>query len=156
MPDVFTLGEPQFRPVAHYITGCYNMPWRLFMTRRFAREAIAQGLPDESLRKCVQEFQQGLLGASLGGNLFKKRVAIGGKGKRGGLRTILAYRLPQERIFCIHIFAKSQRDNIDDSELEMLRKLGASYLDMDNDKIQRALDDQNLLEIRENANEEDA
>ena len=38
--------------------------------------------PDEQLLACAREFEQGLTGDALGGNLYKKRVSIEGRGKR--------------------------------------------------------------------------
>ncbi|MBS1993502.1 MAG: type II toxin-antitoxin system RelE/ParE family toxin [Cyanobacteria bacterium SZAS LIN-3] len=47
--------------------------------------------------------------ANLGGNLVKKRVAVGGRGKSAGLRTILVYKASAENVLCIYVFAKSER-----------------------------------------------
>ena len=43
------------------------------------------------LLKAAKEIDQGLVDASLGGNLVKKRVARKGEGKRGGFRTIVVF-----------------------------------------------------------------
>jgi hypothetical protein len=38
------------------------------------------------------EMNQGLYDARLGGSVFKKRIPLDGRGKRGGARTILAFK----------------------------------------------------------------
>jgi hypothetical protein len=35
-------------------------------------------------------MEQGLIDADLGGGLFKKRIALPGRGKSGGARTLIA------------------------------------------------------------------
>jgi hypothetical protein len=47
----------------------------------------------------------GLIDADLGGHIVKKRVALPGRGKSGGARTLLAYRLG-DRAFFVYGFAK--------------------------------------------------
>lgn len=42
------------------------------------------GLSDQVLFKAVDEIEQGLIDADLGGSILKKRVALPGRGKRGG------------------------------------------------------------------------
>jgi putative transcriptional regulator len=46
-----------------------------------------------ALSNAVNEMANGLVDADLGGGVFKKRVALPGKGKRGGVRTLLATNL---------------------------------------------------------------
>ena len=64
----------------------------------------------------------GLNHGELGGGLVKKRIARPGAGKRGGYRTIIAFRA-KKRAFFIYGFAKSAVDNLDDLELQEYRKL---------------------------------
>jgi hypothetical protein len=42
------------------------------------------------LEIAVREMQHGLIDATLGGGLLKKRIARAGGGKRGGYRTLVA------------------------------------------------------------------
>ena len=53
----------------------------LIKTRSFARLARKYGISDDALLVAVQEMAAGLFDANLGGNVYKKRVAVGNKGK---------------------------------------------------------------------------
>ena len=64
---------------------------RIFKTRWFQRWAKKEGLADEVLLTAVREMEQGLVDADLGGSVYKKRVPIQERGKRGGVRTLLAF-----------------------------------------------------------------
>jgi len=60
---------------------------RIFKLKLFHKWADKEGLIDESLIKAIKEMEQGLIDADLGGHVYKKRVGIKGRGKRGGVRT---------------------------------------------------------------------
>jgi hypothetical protein len=47
-------------------------------------------LTDEALIQAVTEMHRGLIDADLGCGLVKKRIGIAGRGKRGGVRTLVA------------------------------------------------------------------
>ena len=64
---------------------------RILKTRMFDRWANSEGLTDQVLAGAVSEMEQGLVDATLGGHVYKKRVALPGHGKRGGSRTLIAY-----------------------------------------------------------------
>ncbi len=63
----------------------------------------------------------------LGASLFKKRIARKGQGKRGGYRTLIAFKKDDRAIFMFG-FAKNDRENIEDKELESFKKLAQYYL----------------------------
>jgi hypothetical protein len=52
----------------------------IFKTKTFTKNAASEGLTDEALKKAIAEIEQGLVNAVLGGNLIKKRVAVGSRG----------------------------------------------------------------------------
>lgn len=95
---------------------------RIFKTRWVHRWAVGEGLNDTSLKVAVDEMQRGLIDADLGGCVFKKRIALPGKGKRGGARMLLAFK-QSHHVFFIYGFAKSARANISAAELKALRRL---------------------------------
>jgi hypothetical protein len=63
---------------------------RIFKTRHFSRWMRKTELFDEALCTAVSEMNEGLIDADLGGDVVKKRVALPGRGKSGGARTIVA------------------------------------------------------------------
>ena len=50
---------------------------RIFKTKLFSKLTNKYEITDYDLSKAVQEIQAGLYEADLGGNVYKKRVAIG-------------------------------------------------------------------------------
>ncbi|GGA42536.1 type II toxin-antitoxin system RelE/ParE family toxin [Dyella nitratireducens] len=118
----------------------------IYKTRQFAKWALKEGLTDSELRMAVGEMEAGLIDADLGGHVVKKRVALSGRGKRGGARTLLAYRL-RDRAFFIYGFAKNERDNISVGELKALKRLAAIYLGFDMTQLRHAKSESELIEV---------
>ncbi|MBI5816507.1 MAG: type II toxin-antitoxin system RelE/ParE family toxin [Nitrospinae bacterium] len=102
---------------------------RVFVTRHFARWISKTDLPRKALLKAVCEMQAGMIDAGLGGGLVKKRVALPGRGKRGGARTIVATNKDDRWIF-IFGFSKNERDNISESELEAFKMIASDLMRM--------------------------
>lgn len=63
---------------------------RVFKTRHFSRWLRKTELTDKALCLAVAEMVQGLIDADLGAGVVKKRIALPGRGKSGGARTLLA------------------------------------------------------------------
>ncbi|MFM8453443.1 MAG: type II toxin-antitoxin system RelE/ParE family toxin [Gammaproteobacteria bacterium] len=120
---------------------------RIFKTAYFHRLAQNETLPDMHLKHIVQELEQGLFEANLGGNLFKKRIAIGNKGKSGGLRSIIAYKKSDKVIF-LYCYAKNVMDNISHKETEAFKKLSKYYLNLDDLSLQKLLKNKELIEVK--------
>ena len=59
-------------------------------TRDFHRWMRKTQLDDQTLMIAIGEMVNGLVDVDLGGNLYKKRIALPGRGKRGSARTIIA------------------------------------------------------------------
>jgi hypothetical protein len=89
---------------------------RVFKTRLFARFAVRERIADASLMEAIERAERGLVDADLGGGVVKQRVARQGQGRRGGYRTLVAYRSGDFAVFLFG-FAKSDRDNTGDHEL---------------------------------------
>lgn len=100
---------------------------RLLKTKIFARFARRARLPDKALCTAISDAEKGLIDADLGGGIIKQRVARPGRGKSGGYRTLIAYRAADLAIFMFG-FAKSDRDNVEDDELEDLQTIAAQWL----------------------------
>lgn len=118
----------------------------IFKTKSFAKAAQAERLTDKAICSAVDEVRRGLIDAKLGGDLVKKRVAVGSKGKSGGLRTILVYRASADNVFCIYVFAKNERDNITAKELKALKQLGKTLLNLTAEEIKKAIKAEELQE----------
>lgn len=119
---------------------------RIFKNILFNRWAEQVGLKDEILKSAVDEITDGLYEANLGGNLFKKRIGIKGKGKRGGARTILAFKKDDKALF-IYGFAKSARANIDKAEEKLCKKIAAVFLSWDAHDIKVAIKNREIIEV---------
>ncbi len=103
---------------------------RAFKTKEFARFARREGIPDARLREAAERAARGLVDADLGGGIIKQRVARQGEGRRGGYRTLMAFRAGRQTVF-LYGFAKSERDNIGPDELDFWRRVARGFLDMD-------------------------
>ncbi len=119
---------------------------RVFKTKYFHKWAKKASLSEESLRIAAEELVAGLVEANLGGNLYKKRVPLVNKGKRGGFRTLLAYKKEERSIF-LYGFEKNEKDNIDNTEEEALKKLAKKLLFMSQKEIDFAVDNGELIEV---------
>ena len=63
------------------------------------RLAAHQGLEDDQICRAVDEMNEGLVDANLGGSLVKKRIAMRGHGKRGSWRTLLGFQQGEKAFF---------------------------------------------------------
>jgi hypothetical protein len=119
---------------------------RIFKTKWLARFARREGIDDQSLRAAIERAEQGLIDADLGGGLIKQRVARPGRGRSGGYRMIVGYRVKNRAVFLLG-FAKNERENIEDNELLTLRSQAERWLVADAARIQKELELGNLQEI---------
>jgi hypothetical protein len=119
---------------------------RIFKTKLFARFARRERMTDDALQEAVGRLSRGLVDADLGGGLIKQRVARAGQGRSGGYRVLLVFR-DRDRTVFLYGFAKSERDNIDERELEIIRKSASAWLAADETMIERALVEGLLIEV---------
>jgi hypothetical protein len=120
---------------------------RIFKTKIFARWLKSSELTDRDLVGAVMEISKGLYDADLGCNLFKKRIAIGNRGKSHGVRTIVATKLSSHWFF-IFGFEKNERANINNVELAYLQKTAKALLESTTSKIEKLLNDKVLIEVK--------
>jgi len=102
---------------------------------------------DLDILGATEEMVQGLIDANLGGHLVKKRVALRGRGKSAGARTIVATKFEQRWIFLFG-FEKNERSNIDANELKVLQELAVSLLDLDPQAIASAVSAGQLFQLQ--------
>ena len=119
---------------------------RVFKTRYFQRWMRKTELTDVALCKAVAEMAAGLIDADLGGGVVKKRVGLAGRGKRGGVRTLVATN-KDDRWFFVFGFEKNERDNISDEELKGLQTQAADWLAHTPEQLDEAVTNGDLQEI---------
>jgi hypothetical protein len=119
---------------------------RVFKTRHFSRWMRKSELTDQALCAAVGEMAAGLIDAELGGDVLKKRVGLPGRGKRGGVRTLVATR-KGNRWFFVFGFEKSERANITPTERDALQTLASSLLALTAAQLDTAVEDGTLQEI---------
>ncbi len=119
----------------------------VFVTKTFARWMRKSQVTDLDILGATEEMVQGLIDANLGGHLVKKRVALRGRGKSAGARTIVATKFEQRWIFLFG-FEKNERSNIDANELKVLQELAVSLLDLDPQAIASAVSAGQLFQLQ--------
>lgn len=121
---------------------------RIFKNKTFSKWAAKEGLDDDGLRAAVDEMERGLIDADLGGHVVKKRVAVGGRGKSGGVRTLLAYRVA-DKAFFVYGFAKNARANVSTEELKALKHLAKELLSYSDKALAEAVKNGVFIELEE-------
>jgi len=107
---------------------------------------VKAGVADNALLEAVSEMAQGLVDAELGGHVVKKRVALPGRGKRGGAGTIVATNHGRCWFF-LYGFAKNERADIDKNELEALQQVAAELIGFDDHRLAIALAAGEIMEV---------
>lgn len=119
---------------------------QIFKYSPFSRWAKDLRLDDVALAKAIDELENGLYDANLGSGVYKKRIAIGKQGKRGGARTIIAFKTKDRAIF-MYGYAKNEKANITDLEKDALRKLAKVYFNYSERQLAKAVENNELVEI---------
>ena len=119
---------------------------RIFLTKWFGRYARRERIEDESLSDAIDRAARGLIDADLGGGIIKLRVGRPGRGRSGGYRMIVAYRVEDRAVF-LYGFATNERENIGPDELLTLRDVGADWLAADALRLAQAVDEEVLREL---------
>ncbi len=119
---------------------------RIFKNKIFNKWASEEKLDDDVLKAAVAEIEQGLVDAYLGGGVIKKRVAMDNRGKSGGVRTLLAYKMG-DKAFFVYGFAKKNRANISTNELKALKRLAKELFSYDDMDLAQAIEHGKLIEV---------
>jgi|GEM_PF-687769 len=112
-------------------------------------QAMADDGSDDALRTAVVEMGRGLIDADLGGHVMKKRMAIGGRGKRGGVRTLLAYK-SGDKAFFVYGFAKNVWASVRTDELKALKHLAKELMGYSDKALTKAIRHGALIEVEDN------
>ena len=119
---------------------------RIYKNKAFSKWAAKESLSDKALLAAVAEIGDGLVDADLGGYVYKKPVALGGRGNSGGLRSILAYKA-KDKAFFVYGFAKNVRTNISAKELKALKQYAALLLSYSEKELRIAVTKGVLIEV---------
>ena len=111
---------------------------RILKTRTFNCWLRKTLLSNTALLKAIAEMERGLVDADLGGHVYKKRVALPGRGKSGSTRTLIAT-IREDRWIFMYGFEKNERENITQAELAYLQGVAQIFLTYSSDELQLAI-----------------
>jgi hypothetical protein len=120
---------------------------RAFKVKVFDRWARKAGLQDIVLHFALLEMERGLIDAELGGGLFKKRVALPGKGKRGSARVVVACR-HGGHWFLLVGFSKNAQADLSQRDLEWLKAYAKELFGLHDGQLSSALALGELKELK--------
>ena len=113
---------------------------KIYKTKQFSKIAQKLRVSDKLLCLSIKEMKDGKIDAHLGGCLFKKRIPLEGRGKRGGARTIIAANMLDKWIF-LYGYPKNKKDDLSDTELLTYRKLAERLISQDFDVLSDFLEE---------------
>lgn len=119
---------------------------RALKTRVFCRWMRKTELDDRLLLQAIDEMEHGLVDADLGGNVYKKRVALPGSGKRGSTRMLITTNRATRWIF-LNGFEKTERDNITQNELAVWKMIAQDLLECSDMHLATLMADRELEEL---------
>ena len=116
-----------------------QLTMRTFKTAWFSKAAKKASIADTELCEAIRQVMQGQAD-DLGGGVFKKRL-------NNNLRRSII--LPKGGRYWIYeyLFAKKDRENIDDDELASFRELAKVYAGLTDVQMTQLLQDKDLMEI---------
>ncbi|WP_212377125.1 type II toxin-antitoxin system RelE/ParE family toxin [Acetobacter persici] len=112
---------------------------RVFKTRWFSKAARKALITDEELCKAIAEVMKGQAD-DLGGGVFKKRL------NKNMHRSIILARGRKYWVYA-YLFAKKDRENIEDDELDAFRDLADVYATKSAEDLAKELVAKELVEI---------
>lgn len=113
---------------------------RIFKAAAFAKSARKVGIRDEELCKAINEVIIGQYAADLGGGVYKKRL------NRNMHRSIILAKCGRRWVF-EYLFAKNERDNIDEDEELGYKFLAKNYAKLTEAQLEQLIAARKLLEI---------
>lgn len=120
---------------------------RIFKNAWFSRFARRENIKDAVLVDAVARADRGVIDADLGGGVIKQRIARPGQGKSGGYRSIILFRKGAQAFF-VYGFAKSDRENIEDDELEKFKILATAWFALSDKQIEAMMLNKALMRVK--------
>ncbi|WP_018299346.1 type II toxin-antitoxin system RelE/ParE family toxin [Fangia hongkongensis] len=119
----------------------------VYMLPEFAKWVEKEKITNDILLNTASEVINGLHDGDLGAHCYKKRLAIKGKGKRSGARTIVSYRINDFLIY-VYAYAKNQKSNLSPKEQKALKLYSKEVLmKLSADSIKRLINERQLIEV---------
>jgi hypothetical protein len=112
---------------------------RVFKTAWFSKMAKKTLITDLALCKAIREVIVGQAD-DLGGCVYKKRL------NNNQTRSIILAKAGKFWVYA-YLFAKKDRDNIDDNELVSFRKLAKGYAGLTATQLNQLIQDEQFVEI---------
>ncbi|QRN05054.1 type II toxin-antitoxin system RelE/ParE family toxin [Legionella sp. MW5194] len=119
---------------------------RVFKNKWFDRFCGKQLIDDEMLCALVKEIEANHIDVDYGGSVIKQRMARKNQGKSGGYRCIILYRM-QDKVFFVYGFAKNNKDNISDEEVNGFKALASQLLELSNEALKKLIEAKVLIEV---------
>lgn len=113
---------------------------RVFKTATFAKAARKAGITDQELCKAIQEVMDGQYAADLGGGVFKKRL------NKNMHRSIILAKCGKRWVY-EYLFAKNERDNIEEDEEVLYKTLAKTYSKLTAAQLEELVANKDLVEI---------
>jgi len=120
---------------------------RIFKNKWFVRFARKERITDAKLVEAVKNAEKGFIDADYGGGVFKQRIAPG-EGKSGGYRSIILFRRGKAAFF-VYGFAKSEQDNIDESDERDFKELAKALFAASDEKLKELTDSGKFTEVKD-------
>lgn len=124
------------------------MTTRIFKSKHFDKFVRKEGIENDKLKKAIEEVGQGLHDGNLGGNVWKKRIARDGQGKRSGYRTIIVYSDGHDA-FIVYGFPKNELDNITDEQEKRFKILADYLLNLTDEELDALLKVKEYVEVKD-------
>lgn len=117
-------------------------------TKWFSKWAKKQKLSNERLLGAIENMQNNLSSANLGGGLYKVRVSLEHSGKSSACRTIVVYR-ENERAVMVYGFMKKEQESLSVHELKSFKTLSKDILALSDEALESAIEKNVFIEIGE-------
>lgn len=128
----------------------------VYKLKSVARWAKKSSFSDANLLSAIDELEAGLVDADYGDGLFKRRVAIPGRGKSAGWRIVLAKREVINdghgqfvRWLLLLGFSKHEQDNIKQHGVDKLKTLAKGIFDLSGSDFDKVVADGLLFRVTE-------
>ena len=120
---------------------------RVFKNKWFHRFAGKEGITDSDLKGIVEQLENGLFYADLGGGVYKMRFAGQRDGKKSGSFRLIVIFKSEFRTFFVFGFPKSKLGNISEKDLKGYKEQAKDNLGMPEERLNQWLKNKTLFEI---------